>query len=200
MPAYSAPAEAREAELRDRGSRFIAHLVPIATEVEVRAALEDLARRFPDASHHCWAYRVGAPARERSTDAGEPAGTAGRPMLQVLRGAELSDVLVVVLRWFGGVKLGKGGLARAYAGAVQLALEDLPRIRRTAHVERRVTAPYEKIGAVKRLVQPPAVTLVSEVYGERATFEFSIEEERLETLREALADLGLSFAAEEPGV
>lgn len=200
MSAYFAPAEARVAELRDRGSRFIAHLLPIASEMEVRAALDDLERRFPDATHHCWAYRLGAPPRERSTDAGEPAGTAGRPMLQVLRGADLSDVLVVVLRWFGGVKLGKGGLARAYAGAVQLALEDLPRARRTARVRGRVEAPYEKIGALKRLVQPPAVTLLSEAYGERATFELSIEEERVSALREALADLGLSFAPDESGV
>ena len=68
--------------------------------------------------------RVGSPAVEGRSDAGEPAGTAGTPMLQVLRGAELSDVLAVVVRWYGGVKLGKGGLARAYAGAVREALDD----------------------------------------------------------------------------
>ena len=76
------------------------------------------AASYPTPPHHCWAWRLGAPPRERSSDAGEPAGTAGVPMLQVLRGAGLSDVLAVVVRWFGGTKLGKGGLARAYAAAV----------------------------------------------------------------------------------
>ena len=90
-----------------------------------KAFLADAARAsFPDATHHCFAWRLGWPPAERAADAGEPAGTAGQPILRALRGAGLTDVVVVVVRWFGGTKLGKGGLARAYAGATPAGARD----------------------------------------------------------------------------
>src|SRR5205085_1574089 len=84
--------------------------LPAADEAAAKALLSALEREMPNATHHCWAWRLGSPPRERGADAGEPAGTAGMPILQVLRGAGLSDVMAVVVRWYGGVKLGKGGL------------------------------------------------------------------------------------------
>ncbi len=191
MPSYSIPAAAAEAEVRDRGSVFLALLSPVGSEEEARAALAQVQRRFPDATHHCWAYRLGAEGRERASDAGEPAGTAGKPMLQVLRGAEISDVLAVVVRWFGGTKLGKGGLARAYAAAVRAALDGLPREVRRAMRRLWVDVPYDRIGAVKRLIQPPIVVLESESYGERVRFGLAVAEEREEALRAALTELRL---------
>ena len=152
------------------------------------AALE---RDFPDATHHCWAWRLGGPPRERSSDAGEPAGTAGVPILQVLRGAGLSDVLAVVVRWFGGTRLGKGGLARAYAAATREAMAGLPTVLRVPTVRVILEVPYERVGAVKRLIHPPAVELEAEEYGERARLVLAVHEERREALREALADLGI---------
>jgi uncharacterized YigZ family protein len=168
---------------------------PASDEEAAKAGLAALVRRFPDATHHCWAWRVGAPPRERGSDAGEPAGTAGVPILQVLRGAGLSDVLAVVVRWFGGTKLGKGGLARAYAGAAREALAGLPVVTRVPVVRLTVRVPYERVGAVKRLIHPPAVELESEEYGQEALLVLAVQEERQESVREALADLGISLTS-----
>jgi len=189
---YPAPAREARAELRERGSRFLAVLAPAASEEAARQALAALAAEHPDASHHCWAFRVGWPPLERSSDAGEPAGTAGVPILQVLRGAGLSDAVAVVARWFGGTKLGKGGLARAYAGAVREALAELPVVRRVPAVELEVELPYERLGAVKRLVRPPAVEIREAAYGEVVRLTLSVHEAARSALEAALADLGLS--------
>jgi uncharacterized YigZ family protein len=192
MTAYPTPASAAEAELREKGSRFLAVVGPAADEEAAKAALAEVARRHPDATHWCWAWRLGAPPRERSSDAGEPSGTAGVPILQVLRGAGLSDVLAVVVRWFGGTKLGKGGLARAYAAATREALRGLPVLARVPTVRLALRVPFERVGAVKRLIRPPEVELEAEEYGEEARLVLGVHEEKLAALREALADLGVS--------
>jgi uncharacterized YigZ family protein len=200
MPAYPTPAGAAEAELREKGSRFLAVVGPAADEEAAKAALAEVARRHPGATHWCWAWRLGAPPRERSSDAGEPAGTAGVPILQVLRGAGLSDVLAVVVRWFGGTKLGKGGLARAYAAATREALRGLPVLARVPTVRLALRVPFERVGAVKRLIRPPEVELEAEEYGEEARLVLGVHEERQAALREALADLGVSEISAISGV
>jgi uncharacterized YigZ family protein len=187
---YSAPAGESRAEIREKGSRFLAVVGPAADEAAAKAVLEALARQYSDATHHCWAWRIGEPPRERSADASEPAGTAGVPMLQVLRGSGLSDVVAVVVRWFGGTKLGKGGLARAYAAAVREAVAGLPVVSRVPVVRLALEVPYEQVGAVKRLIRPPEVELEREEYGAAARLELVVHEERLEALRESLAELG----------
>lgn len=200
MPApadgYLAPAREARGELRDRGSRFLAVVGPALDEGELRARLEALAAEMPDATHHCWAARLGAPPIERSSDAGEPAGTAGVPILQVLRGAELSDVVAVVVRWFGGTKLGKGGLARAYAAATREALAALPVVRKVPTVEVALELPYDRLGAVKRLIHPPEVELLDEEYGARVRLRLAVHEAHRSALEASLADLGL--VAEDP--
>jgi uncharacterized YigZ family protein len=196
MAAYDVPAGESTAEIREKGSRFLAIVGPAADEAAAKGALEALARRYPDATHHCWAWRLGRQARERSADAGEPAGTAGMPILQVLRGAGLSDVLAVVVRWFGGTKLGKGGLARAYAAAAREAVAGLPVFSRVPVVRLVVEVPYERVGAVKRLIRPPEVELEREEYGATARLVLAVHEERQEALRESLAELGIGLILE----
>lgn len=121
----------RVAETEVRRSRFRAVLRRVDDEAAARALVDELRRAHHDARHHCSAFIVGpAPSTERSNDDGEPSGTAGGPMLEVLRGHGLSDVAIVVVRWFGGIKLGTGGLARAYADAVQQALAEAPLVDR----------------------------------------------------------------------
>ena len=188
---YAAPAGESWGEVREKGSRFLAWIGPAADEDAAKTALDGLARRYPDATHHCWAWRIGSPPRERSSDAGEPSGTAGVPILQVLRGAGLSDVLAVVVRWFGGTRLGKGGLARAYAAAAREALAGLPVAQRVPTVRIALQVPYERVGAVKRLIHPPQVELESETYAEAAQLVLAVHEGRRDALREALADLGI---------
>lgn len=188
---YRTPAREVRAELRDRGSRFLAMVAPAPSEEAAREAVAALAAEHPDATHCCWAWRVGWPPLERSSDAGEPAGTAGVPILQVLRGAELSDAVAVVARWFGGTKLGKGGLARAYAGAVRSAVAELPVARRVPAVELVLELPYDRLGAVKRLVRPPRVEIVDEAYGASVRLVLAVYEAERAELEAALADLGL---------
>ncbi len=197
MPAYRSPAGEARAEIREKGSRFLALLGPAADEEAARARLAAVAREHPDATHHCWAWRLGDPPRERSSDAGEPAGTAGVPILQVLRGAGLSDVVAVVVRWYGGTKLGKGGLARAYAGATRDALPLLPVALRVPTERLALRVPYEKVGAVKRLVHPPEVELEGEEYGAEARLVLAVHEGRVAALRDALADLGIDCSSKE---
>jgi uncharacterized YigZ family protein len=193
VPSYPSPAGEARAEIREKGSVFLAILGPAADEEAAKARMAELAREFPDATHHCWAWRLGDPPRERASDAGEPAGTAGVPILQVLRGSGLSDVLAVVVRWYGGTKLGKGGLARAYAAAAREGAVGLPVTTRVPTARLSLRVPYERVGAVKRLVHPPEVELEREEYGEDALLVLVVHEEREKPLREALADLGLAI-------
>jgi putative IMPACT (imprinted ancient) family translation regulator len=124
LPRATVPAATRR-ETRVLDSRFLAEAHPVADEAAARERRAALAKEFPTATHHCWALRLRSPEGERalSSDGGEPAGTAGVPILQALRRAGVIDAQVVVARWFGGTKLGKGGLARAYRDAARAALE-----------------------------------------------------------------------------
>jgi uncharacterized YigZ family protein len=191
-PGYTAPRGTARGEVRDRGSRFLAVVAPAVSEEEAAAVVEALRREHPDATHHCYAWRLGDEPRERSSDDGEPAGTAGVPILQVLRGRELSDVVAVVVRWFGGTKLGKGGLARAYAAAAGEAADAVPRLRRVPRDELALELPYDTLGAVKRLVHPPEVELAAESYGERVRLVLSVRRDLRPDVEAALADLGLT--------
>lgn len=189
--AYAVPAAPARGELKEKGSRFLAVILPAASDDAAHEHLKALAAEHPEATHHCWAWRLGRPPRERSSDAGEPSGTAGVPILQVLRGAELSDVLAVVVRWYGGTQLGKGGLARAYAGATREALESLQVAHRFPTVHLPLDLSYEQVGAVQRLVHPPDVEIVDEEYGERVRLVLRVRESRRGEIEAALANLGL---------
>lgn len=123
----------REAEMTLKGSRFIGILMPCPDEAAVQSNLADVSSRHRDATHYCYAAVYGgSERRERSSDNGEPSGTAGRPILSVLRGTGLSDAMVVVVRYFGGTLLGTGGLVHAYTGAAKMAVEGAPRVKRRA--------------------------------------------------------------------
>lgn len=121
---YLTVAAEATAEIEVRRSRFLCRVVHVESEDAAREVVEQERRAHRDARHHCWAFVLGPDGQvARSSDAGEPSGTAGAPMLEVLRGAEVSDVVAVVTRWFGGVLLGAGGLVRAYGDAVRQALD-----------------------------------------------------------------------------
>ena len=132
---YTTIARAVQAEIEAKRSRFLCDLVPVASEDEARAVVERARKEHWDARHHCSAFVLGPAADiRRSNDDGEPSGTAGTPMLDVLTGADLTDVVVVVTRWFGGTLLGTGGLVKAYSDAVRAALDEA----RLVHYERQV--------------------------------------------------------------
>jgi uncharacterized YigZ family protein len=181
-------------ELREKGSRFLAILEPAISEASARSRIKTFQQEHRDATHVCWAWRIGSPSAEGRSDAGEPAGTAGTPMLQVLRGADLSDVLAVVIRWFGGTKLGKGGLARAYASAVKGALLELEVTERRPTTTLRVSVPYSRVGDLKRLIQPPAIVIVEEVFSKNAEFTLEVDNARTSELEEALGGIAIEIA------
>jgi uncharacterized YigZ family protein len=188
---FLAPLSDARSEVREKGSRFLGILCPVIDETGVEARLQDLRDAMPDATHHCWAYRLGWPARERCSDDGEPVGTAGPPILRVLAGREISNVLLVVVRWFGGTRLGKGGLARAYAAAASAAADAASLAERVPTVVIAIGVPYDRLGAVKRLVRPPLVELESASYGVSVRLDLRVAEAIREETVQVLADLGI---------
>lgn len=136
----AAPAQA---EFIEKKSRFIGYIAPAADEAAAQQFLQEIRRRHHDATHNCYAYQLGEHNRlQRSSDDGEPSGTAGRPILEVLKGSGLSDVIVVVTRYFGGVLLGTGGLVRAYSAAARAAIEQAERVQLVKAASFALTVEY----------------------------------------------------------
>lgn len=189
----------RSAEIRDKGSKFLALVEPAADAESARAFRERQEKGHRGASHHCWAERLGWPAEERSSDDGEPRGTAGEPIARVLRAHELSDVVAVVVRWFGGVKLGKGGLARAYSGAVSEALEGASLETCYPMADLRVRLAYDKVGAVQHLARAHGAEWREDLYGVEVEATLRMRADRVPGMRLALADLRVEtdFGAED---
>jgi len=161
----AAPAEA---EIEIKKSRFRAFARPVSSRAAALEAVAELRARFPDARHHCWAYLLGDPQGSASAgmdDDGEPTGTAGRPILNVLQHRNVGDALIVVVRWFGGIKLGAGGLIRAYGQAAQAVLEAAPLTERIPMRPLRITLPFEGEHLLRRLIAQHGGRLVSIDYG-----------------------------------
>jgi uncharacterized YigZ family protein len=151
---YRVVAGIARAEVRKKGSRFIAEVFPVENEEEAATAIETVRRREHAATHHCMAYRLGPEGDLfRYSDGGEPPGTAGLPILHQIESRGLTNTLVVVTRYFGGVKLGRGGLARAYAEAAALALEQASVVRRKVCVLFRLRFAYADTASVMRLLE-----------------------------------------------
>jgi uncharacterized YigZ family protein len=168
VTSYVTVARDATAEVEDRGSRFLCTLRRVATEAEARALVADLRRQHHDARHHCSAFVLGPDgAVQRSSDDGEPAGTAGAPMLEVLRGAGLSDVAAVVTRWFGGTLLGAGGLVRAYGDAVRGAVADAGVLRRSLLTELAVDLDHAEAGRVEGELRSRGVVVLDVAYDAR---------------------------------
>jgi uncharacterized YigZ family protein len=172
--------EAR-ATIKIQRSEFIGIAFPAPTQDAFDTALTRIQREHFDATHHCWAWRrvEDGELRAHGSDAGEPSGTAGRPILQAIESAELLDTGVVVVRYYGGVKLGTGGLARAYRDAAREVLDVAPRARRILYDRVVVEVPFSAMSAVYRLVAPPDVLLASETFGEPNRFELDVRRSRV---------------------
>ncbi|MCR4437971.1 MAG: YigZ family protein [bacterium] len=153
--AYRTVAGYAEHQIRVKGSRFVGQAQPVTSRAEAEAFLADVQRRFHDATHHCYAYRLGcgAQALVRSSDAGEPSGTAGKPILEALEGRRLTNTIVVVTRYFGGTKLGMGGLARAYGQCAAQTLDRAGVVERFLMRTFAVSCPYELENALEQVVR-----------------------------------------------
>ncbi|MEP7001819.1 MAG: YigZ family protein, partial [bacterium] len=152
---YPVPANRHRAEQLIERSRFICTVQRASTPADAQAFIRELNAEFSDATHNCWAYIAGPPGstnRVGMSDDGEPHGTAGRPMLTVLTHSGVGEIVAVVTRYYGGTKLGTGGLVKAYGGAVQRALESLPRAERVDYVEVTLSIAYASIDTVQQLL------------------------------------------------
>jgi uncharacterized YigZ family protein len=167
---------AEPAELRQKigRSEFLGIAFPVTREEDFFAELERIQKRHFDATHHCWAFRLFSDSRSRSSDAGEPSGTAGKPILAAIEGAALHDLGVVVVRWYGGVKLGTGGLSRAYRDTAAATLRGARFLDRYVYRRIRVIVPFDAMSHIYRMVSPPDVVLVEERYGEENEFFFDV--------------------------
>ncbi len=153
-------------ETRVSNSRFIATLAPAFTVEEARAFIQRIRAEFSDATHNVPAFVIGHgdSVTTHCSDAGEPSGTAGRPMLAVLQGSGLGDAVVVVTRYFGGTKLGTGGLVRAYSGAVRAVVDACPRAIKTPAVTALLVIPYNLLERVRRLAPQHCGAILEESF------------------------------------
>lgn len=172
-------------------SRFITTLERAASADEARTVIDRVRAEYPDASHNCWAYIAGPPGYSAAagfSDAGEPHGTAGRPMLDVLLHSGIGEVVAVATRYFGGTKLGKGGLVRAYGGCVQRALASLPTLELVQRREILITVAYTDVELVRRLLQRHDGVTLGEEYGAQVQYRAAVAIDNMVALRRELAD------------
>ena len=188
---YPVPAARHRTQVTLERSRFLCTIARVETAEEAQAFIREMNAEFADATHNCWAYVIGAPGstgRVGMSDDGEPHGTAGRPMLTVLLHGGVGDIAAVVTRYYVGVKLGTGGLVKAYGGAVQQALETLPRAERVDLAEATLAIGYAAIDAVRLLFPAHEVEVVHEDYGEEVTYRVRLPRQGMAALEAALLD------------
>lgn len=190
-----APAEAAS---RERSSKFLAYIYPVQDEERIREHLDALRKRYFDATHHCYAWRLGPRGeRFRVNDDGEPAGTAGKPILGQLLSAGITDCLIAVVRYFGGTKLGVPGLIAAYREAAAEAIAAATEVERTVDREIAVDFPYAAMNDIMRAVKECRPAIRSQRFDNLCTLELTIRESRAEELADRLRKAGGSVAENE---
>jgi uncharacterized YigZ family protein len=173
---YNIPLSTAEFRLTIRGSRFLSFCSPVTDIAAAESILADRRKLHHDATHNCWAYRIGDPPSpiERSSDAGEPSGTAGPPILNALRRANLTDAIIVVSRWFGGTKLGKGGLARAYSDSASGVISLLNTETRIPLMKYTIDCTYDLIGIVEKCAAVHNARITRTEYADSARIHLEI--------------------------
>lgn len=178
-----------EGEYEEKKSRFIAHVAPAESEEEAAEFIERMRKKYYDARHNCTAYIIGR-NREitRCSDDGEPSGTAGKPILEVLLGAEVTNVVVVVTRYFGGTLLGTGGLVRAYTQATKEGLANAVIVTMRFGVELTICADYTDVGKVQYLLANEQIEIAQSRYTEKVEFDIQIPKEKQKAVTQKLIE------------
>ncbi len=184
-------AGAAEAALKIKGSRFLGFAAPAADKEAAEAFVSDLRKRYFDATHHCYAWRLGSGSMEASryADDGEPSGTAGKPIFQVIHGRDLTNLVVAVVRYFGGTKLGTGGLARAYADSASLVLDRCAISQVWLTRSLGITFAYDHLNTVMKLVERHGAVIEDSEYGEDVRMRLALRLGDLEPFRAAAIDM-----------
>lgn len=194
--AYPTPADTVETEIEVKKSRFIARAIKVSSRQEALAFVELAKQDFPDARHHCWAYLLGNPssaAKAAMNDDGEPSGTAGKPILNVIQHKGVGDVMVVVIRYFGGIKLGAGGLVRAYSGAAEAVMSTLPVAQAIAVQPVTLAMDFAKEQLMRHWNDQHQANIELVDYGEQVVMEMSVPEGNIEVLKTFCAAQGVRF-------
>lgn len=186
---YKTVLEGGTGEIVEKKSRFIATVRPVKSEEEALAFLEEMKKKYWDARHNCFVYSVGL-NREytRCSDDGEPSGTAGRPMLDVILGEDIYNVAVVVTRYFGGVLLGTGGLVRAYSKAVQEGLAASRIIEKRRGISMKVTTDYTGIGKIQYIAGERSIPILNSEYTDKVVLELLIPSDETEAVQKAVTE------------
>lgn len=187
-----------QSELLIKKSRFIGCVQPVADRASAQAIVAGLREAHPGAAHVCWALLAGG--QSAAVDDGEPSGTAGRPMLEVLRHQDLEGVLATVVRYYGGVKLGAGGLVRAYTDSVAQALKDAAKVPIVRLRTLQCSVPYALEGRVRREIEEAGASLRNVQHGAQVEFSFSVPEPSAIVLMARLNEVGqgrLAWGADE---
>jgi uncharacterized YigZ family protein len=172
---YRSISEETSGEYKEKGSKFLAIAVPAVSETAVKAQLEQIKKRYFDARHHCYAYRIGPDGEKyRANDDGEPSHSAGTPILNQIKSHEISDVLVVVVRWFGGTKLGVSGLIHAYKTATEEALKNATISEKTVRKKLYVSFPYDLTNDAMRLINEFDIELIEQEYTAQCCMHIAI--------------------------
>lgn len=186
-------------EYRDRGSKFLAYAYPAETEEEALLHLEMLRKEHPKARHHCFAYRLGLDGnRFRANDDGEPGGTAGRPILGQIDSFGLTNVVVIVVRYFGGTLLGTSGLIQAYRGSAAAALAAARVVERTVELLYALRFGYDRLGDVMSAIERLGLPMLDQQFGDQVALSIALPksqaEQRLVELRARIAGISLDEA------
>lgn len=192
LESYLIPSENVQIEEEIKHSRFISFLFHCTSLEQLKLVLTDIKRDYPGASHYCYAFIAGAPNDSiaiGSSDDGEPAGSAGRPMLAVLQGANLGEVGAVVVRFYGGTKLGLGGLVRAYTSGLRQGLGQLPTRLKQLRYPAKLHCDYTQLRDVEHLLQQLEAVIIDKQFAEAVDIHFEIGKQQQGILNESLATL-----------
>ena len=189
MTEYYIPTRASETEFTEKRSRFLGHVWRVESEAEARARIEEMKKRHYDARHNCWCYRLREGGVERYSDDGEPQGTAGQPMLNVFQREEVTNVVCVVTRYFGGILLGAGGLVRAYTQSAKDALDaaGISVVRRWTQVT--LTVPYSLFERVKLEAESLGGVLGEPEYAAEVTMPVLLPEEKVKSFTQRITEI-----------
>jgi len=196
------PAGRAQVELKIKNSRFVTSAAPVFSVEEARAFLDEIRGRYDDATHNVPVYIIGhgATTVTHCSDDGEPSGTAGRPALAVLQGSGLGDIAVVITRYFGGTKLGTGGLVRAYSDSMREILSALPKAEKVLCHTCRVILPYSLYEPVKHMVEESRAVVLDEKFTDQVLLKIQVAAKVFETLQSELGELSrgsLQFEVEK---
>jgi uncharacterized YigZ family protein len=182
MSSYLIPANPIIIEYEIKKSRFIAKVAPIADRVEAMQLLDQAKREYSDARHHCWAYVLGNQVSAAMSDDGEPSGTAGKPILNVLQHKHVGDIMLIVIRYFGGIKLGAGGLVRAYSTAAQMAMDVLPLREQVNLLQVDVCCEFSKEQLFRHWAGGHKAIVLDVQYSQKVTLRLAMPEHQIANL------------------